>query len=287
MSKYVEAMGGKGFALYPLRRNLVPGFIRFDAEALAKALQSLKNERENRSRRKQGSDDFTFANTVDYRGAKISQRWRIEDGFMTDGVSVRLKQLQGSHEAVTRQRFQKAETNARKQEGRKRKREEQQTGVKQNGKDRSSRPKKKDKEKPPPLQQLPRRGIWAIDEIKHLSRSADLQIVGLDPGKVELVVATDLKDAKAKAVRYTLQQRRRDMRTRQYADMEARTRPETLKESFKALSRCNSHSADLRTFRKYVAERQQWLSEGLLHYSETEHRHRRGSRTSRTNSFEF
>jgi len=275
MSKYVETMGCKGFALFPLRRKLVPGFIRFDAVALQKALQSLKNERENRRSRKRGSEGFTFANTLDYRGAKISQRWRIEDGFMTDGVSVRLKQLQGSREAVTRQRLEKAEANVRKQEARKRKRDEKEAGVAHKDRECSSRSKKKEKETPAPLQQLPRRGIWAIDQIKHLSRSTEVQIIGIDPGKVELVVATDLKDTKAKAVRYTLQQRRRDMRTRQYADMEARSRPGSLKESFQALSQCNSHTADLRTFRKYVAERQNWLSEGLLHYSAGKYRHRR------------
>lgn len=282
MSSFLEVDGRKAFALYPLRRSLVPRFVRFDAAALTKALQAMKNEREGRRSRSRASEDFTFANTLDYRAAGIAQRWRIEDGFCTDGVSARVQQLQGTRASVTRQRSEKADLERKKQEGRKRKREEKASGVSAAPKNAANKSKKKTNEPSPPLRHLPTRGMWAIDEIKHLTRLEDshegkqnIHVIGIDPGKRELIVATDSDSSTSRPVRYTLRQRQRDMRSRQYADESMRSIPPSVIESFRRLSNCNSRSSSLRTFNRYVATRQKFLSESLDAYSHVAHRRRR------------
>lgn len=289
MSKFMEQSGGKAFALYPLRRSLVPRFVRFDSVGFQKALQAMKNEREGRRTRSRNSDDITFANTLDYRAAGVAQRWRLEDGFCTDGVSARLQQLQGSKASLVQRRAEKDDAQRRKQEGRKRKREEEQaSGVKTKSKTsaKSTKPPKKDpnktKDTPPPLAHLPTRGMWAIDEIKHLTRVEDadghrrnIHVVGIDPGKRELIVATDSDDPSSRPVRYTLRQRQKDMRSRQYADESRRSVPLDVRQSLQALSHCNSRSSSLRSFHMYAKARQKCLSDCLDAFADLSHRRRR------------
>ena len=38
------------------------------------------------------------------------------------------------------------------------------------------------------LTSIPQRGLWAIDQLKHVSRLEQLHVVGVDPGKRELIV---------------------------------------------------------------------------------------------------
>tara|TARA_B110001450_G_scaffold126791_2_gene119339 strand:- start:306 stop:1622 length:1317 start_codon:yes stop_codon:yes gene_type:complete len=78
-------------ALFPVRRQMVPRHVRFDSCSFPKALQAMKNERLNQKKRKRSEDEITFANTLDLREAKVSQRWRVKDGFTTDGVCARLQ----------------------------------------------------------------------------------------------------------------------------------------------------------------------------------------------------
>ena len=40
---------------------------------------------------------------------------------------------------------------------------------------------------------FPKRGIWAIDELKKVTRSGNVHVIGIDPGKRELICATDMK----------------------------------------------------------------------------------------------
>ena len=46
------------------------------------------------------------------------------------------------------------------------------------------------------LQSLPTRDKWSIDELKRVSRLEDLHIVGVDPGKRELVNCVDMDNPK-------------------------------------------------------------------------------------------
>ena len=123
---------------------------------------------------------------------------------------------------------------------------------------------------------LPQRGIWAIDELKRVSRLEELHVVGIDPGKKELVVAVD-QDAggRGRSVRYTQRERQKDMRSRQYADEMSRSKPDSVRCTEEDLANTNSYSANVETFCLYVWQRQEGLTERLAFYAELGHRRRR------------
>ena len=101
-------------------------------------------------------------------------------------------------------------------------------------------------------------------------------VVGIDPGKRELVVAVDHDDPKATpVVRYTQQQRQRDLRSRQYAGAHRRSLPADVALAESELSEFNSRASDLEGFRSYVAKRREGMDTVLNHYSGIEHRRRR------------
>ena len=64
---------------------------------------------------------------------------------------------------------------------------------------------------------------------KHAARLDKMHVVGVDPGKRELVNCVDMDDAKGcSPVRYTLEKRKRDLRNRQNADEAQREKPKEL-----------------------------------------------------------
>ena len=126
------------------------------------------------------------------------------------------------------------------------------------------------------LTSLPHRGIWAIDELKRVSRLEELHVVGIDPGKKELVVAVDQDDGgRLRPVRYTQRERQKDMRSRQYADEGSRSKPISVRFLEEDLANTNSYSASIEIFHRYVCQRQEGLKERLAFYAEMEHRKRR------------
>ena len=217
-------------------------------------------------------EDFTFRNTLDYRAAKVAQQWRIDEGFCTDGISARLQQFLGNRDVVmqSRQKKQdKADMMAKaREESRKRKRDD----LPKPEKEATKKPQKSPRSK---LAEMPVRGMWAIDELKRVSRLNELHVIGIDPGKRELVVCTDSDDSESKAMRYTSSQRRNDMRTRQYAVESQREKPEDVIRGEREDAKCNSRSENLSTFVQYAASRQGHLTESLTYYSELHHRQRR------------
>ena len=129
------------------------------------------------------------------------------------------------------------------------------------------------------LTSLPSRGIHAIDELKSVSRLEELHVVGIDPGIREIVVAVDQDDPKGGSpVRYTQQQRLRDMRSRQYTDEGRRTKPCEVAAAEQSLADHNSRSADLCTFCAYCRKRHAIMEECLAFYAEKEHRQVGGGR---------
>ena len=113
-----EAAGRSAFALFPLRRALVPRHIRFDQKALRELLklgmsehikQAIKRRKteagrvdldaptESTKRERRSKEDMAgekaelFAQVVDLRAAKLSQRDRFDWAFTTDGVCARLQ----------------------------------------------------------------------------------------------------------------------------------------------------------------------------------------------------
>lgn len=122
---------------------------------------------------------------------------------------------------------------------------------------------------------FPLRGMWAIDELKRLSRLEELHIVGIDPGLRELVVAVDQDDTRSKTVRYTQVERQKDIRSRQYRDEMERSKPIYVRMSEEAMANSNSKSASLDSFRKHIYERQDCFQERLDFYAQVCHRQRR------------
>ena len=109
------------------------------------------------------------------------------------------------------------------------------------------------------LDSLPKRGIWAIDELKRVSRLEEMHVVGVDPGKRELVVCADMDAPRSPTVRYTQKQRLREMRSRQYADEVQREKPWDVKDAEEELCGFNSRSTNLSTFCAYCKKRREGM----------------------------
>lgn len=133
-----------------------------------------------------------------------------------------------------------------------------------------------------PEDPIPTRGLYAIDQLKHLTRLQSAQIIGADPGKRELLVCVDA-DAPTGArrqpsVRYTAAQRRHEMRSARHASEMARTTPHALKASMNAMTDTNSRSSSLQELTRYFRRRREWLYDGLEHFETSRYRRRRWQR---------
>ena len=220
LSRDLEARGSKPFALYPMRRSFIPGHIRIDEKALRDVLKKGKSKRqkeadaEQRARKKMktatgeascsssssSSDPIKkaedraelFGSVFDLRAARVHRPHHFAFSFTTDGVSARLKCQKPSSNNSNNSNKSKSRKSA------------------------SVRPT-------PTPTRMPTRGIYAIDQIKHLSRLDELQVVGVDPGVRELLVAVHEDEAaqssltkggegkRRVAERYTLEQRKNEM----------------------------------------------------------------------------
>ena len=140
-----------------------------------------------------------------------------------------------------------------------------------------------EKEASSTLHSLPRRGLYVIDEIKHLARQQSYQVVGADPGKRELLVCTDVdgppdKHGKACSVRYTSGQRSYDMCSKQYSSMMQKETPTELLQCMRAQSEYNSRSSYLETLSAYFECRRHVLQPLLHHFSQEKYRKRQWKR---------
>ena len=174
-----EENGKKAFSIYPLRRRFVPCHIEFDAKALADLFSGV-----SRIEKRKRSDEFTPEQDVeDFRQKKAEIFSKVLD-LRAANVQQRWKfDFSFTTDGVCARLHMK----------------------------------KKKKKSTGELHRLPYRGIWTIDELKRVSRLEDMHVVGIDPGKRELVVGVDMDDPKAsKVVRYTQKERLKDTRSRQY-----------------------------------------------------------------------
>ena len=271
MSTDRHAAGRKAIALFPLRRSHVPGHVRFDKKVLddvlalgcayaahkAKAATAAcaTAEKSGRAPKRKRNDPSlleekaeVFGRVLDLRAADVHRRHHFAFAFTTDGVSLHLnmEKPRGRSAAATKKR---------------------------------KRSTSNDRSSVPSLSAMPSRGIHAIDELKRVSRLEDVHVVGIDPGKRELIVAVDRDDPKTKpTVRYTLDERRRDMRTRQYAAELAHSRPYPVTAAEEDLSLFNSKAPSLAEFARFGAKRRALLREvpeirGF--YADVSHRARR------------
>jgi len=276
MSTEREASGGRAFALYPIRRTNVPRHARFDQIALRDLLgvgksDFIKEKRkaELKKRKREAEDavaDDGYASTEEHQQPGTSTapppkpgRTRRTKAEMADENAELFGGIVDLHAAGVhrRQRFDFAFTT---------------DGV-------CARVQMRSKEvatPSAPLSAMPKRGIWAIDQLKHAARVEEMHVVGVDPGKRELVNCVDMDDAKGcSPVRYTLKQRQRDLRSRQYTDEAQRGKPQEVKDAEATLAGFNSRTADLSAFCAYCGKRHEMLDECLAFYGHLNHRRRR------------
>ena len=236
MSSAQHAVGRKAFALFPLRRSHVPGHMRFDKKVLDDMLGLGAAKAKAKEKKKTGPDLDSSAN------GRAPKRKRDDPSLLEEKAEVFDQVLDLRRAGVHRRaHFAFAFTTDgvslhlnMKKPGR-------------NG-------------KAPKLATMPSRGIHSIDELKRVSRLQDMHVVGIDPGKRELVVAVDRDDPKSKpVVRYTLAQRRRDMRTRQYEDEVRRSKPLSVACAEEDMSVFNSKAPSLAEFAKYASMRREFL----------------------------
>ena len=178
LSRDLEARGSKPFALYPMRRSFIPGHIRIDEVALRDVLKKGKSKRQKEadaeqylqkkkmktetgeassscsSKQRTKADPIKkaedraelFGSVFDLRAARVHRPHHFAFSFTTDGVSARLK-------------CEKPSSN--------------------NSNDNKSKSRKSASVRPAPTPtRMPTRGIYAIDQLKHLSRLDQLQVVG-------------------------------------------------------------------------------------------------------------
>lgn len=265
------------FALFPLRRSLVPRHIRVDMRVLDDLLKLNMRVKQMKARhaatgrdpasgsaKKRVKGDATlvaekqevFGTVLHLRAAKIRRRHHFDFGFTTDGVSAHLLMRNPKKVSATK------------------------------GK------RKRDEEEVLPTS-IPTRGRWSIDALKHASRNPDteLHVIGIDPGKIELIHAVDA-DADAKttpSVRYTLAERRRDLRTRQYEAEMRHAKPWVAAAAEQELSLHNSKAPSLDRFAAYVQRRHELLAEvpeWRNFYEDIEHRRHRHKKFLKTQASE-
>lgn len=254
------------FSLFPLRRTLVPRHIRIDQKVLDDLLGLKMKGKQVKARhvatervpgsgraKKRAKDDPSlvaekqelFGAVFDLRAAKVRRRHHFAFNFTTDGFSSHLLMHNPAKAAPKGKR-------------------------------------KRDEEVEVLPTSIPTRGRWSIDALKHASRNpdAELHVIGIDPGKIELIHAVDA-DADAKttpSVRYTRKERYRDMRTRQYEAEMRYVKPWVASAAEQELSLHNSKAPSLEGFAAYVRRRHGLLAEvpeWEAFYAELDHRRRR------------
>ena len=188
MSKEKEEAGGRAFALYPLRRTYVPRHVRFDQKALRDLLslgpsdhiKQLAKERTQAKKRqkKDGGDSSADLNLPPLRPDGVGYESGPDPTVVTATPAARKKkrtkdEMVDENQALfggfldlraagvaRRQRFDFAFTT---------------DGV-------CARVQMRTKEATPTnkeLTSMPKRGMWAIDQLKHVSRLEQLHVVGV------------------------------------------------------------------------------------------------------------
>jgi len=119
-----------------------------------------------------------------------------------------------------------------------------------------------------------------------VARSEDLHVVGVDPGKVELIVGVDRNEPRRCAVRYTRKQRAFDLQTRRTLDEARRHRPLDVQRHEEELSGFSSYAASVEGFRAFCAQKHLRLEAAFDYYSELRLRARRWKTSIRSQASE-
>lgn len=239
MSVAQHSAGRKAFALFPLRRTHVPRHVRFDKKVLDDLLRLGEARAVAKAKQAQGPDLNAPPS------GRAPKRKRDDPSLLAEKAAVFDRVLDLKRAGVHR-RHHFAFTFTT-------------DGVSLH----------LGMEKPPvatapsPRMSLPKRGVHSIDALKAAMRSADdLHVIGIDPGMRELIVAVDSDDPKhAPVVRYTLAQRRRDLRTRKVADLVRCTKPAAVGDAEGQLSEFHSKAPSLEEYARFSARRRALLRE--------------------------
>ena len=238
-----HAAGRSVGALFPLRRSHVPRHMRFDQRVLDTLLGLRALGAVARAKKAASPDPSASAS------GRAPKRKRDDTGLRAEKATVFGRVLDLRRAGVHRRRhFAFAFTT-----------DGVSLHLQMERSDRAAKGGKAAVPAPPLLT----RGIHSIDALKAAARSAEgLHVVGIDPGKIELLVAVDTDDPmRAAVVRYTLAQRRRDMRTRQYAHEGARGKPAAVALAEEQLSTLSSKAPKLAEYAAFSAKRRQLLRE--------------------------
>ena len=255
MSVARAAAGRSSFSLFPLRRSRVPAHMRFEQKVLDEVLGL--GAAWERAKAKKAKADSGEAKATSGRAPKRKR----DDPSLVEEKAALFGQIVDLRAAGVHRRSHFAFSFTT-------------DGVSMH----------LNMEKPPRdsaarLAAMPSRGIHSIDALKQFARSENVHTVGIDPGKRELLVAVDRDDPEGGAVvRYTLDQRRRDMRTRQYMDEGRREKPIAVENAEQALSLLNSKAPLLSDFAAFAARRRALMRETpewSQFYAREEHRERR------------
>ena len=135
------------------------------------------------------------------------------------------------------------------------------------------------------------RGLYSIDALKHQSKLdlADMQILGVDPGKSNLLAIVDIDSKKQgrrnklKRLQYTRQQRAFETNERKFAVLQKAEKPDTVVSAEKELSNNNSRSSHLhddsqstqhKGLLSYFSTRRKWFETEFTFYSQRIYRER-------------
>ena len=239
MSLAQHAAGRKAFALFPLRRAHVPRHVRFDKKVLDSLLGLGEEYAVGKAKKAAGPD-------LNAPAGRAPKRKRDDPSLLQEKAIVFDRVLDLKRAGVHRRRhFAFAFTT----DGVSLHLNMEQPPI-------AAAP-------PPPPPRLPRRGVHSIDALKAAARAADdLHVIGIDPGKRELVVCVDADNPKkAPVVRYTLAQRCHDLRTRQYADEAKRGKPAAVTDAEEELSAFHSKAPSLDEYARFSAKRRALLRE--------------------------
>ena len=273
MSQESEAAGGKSYALYPLRRSHVPKHVRFDEKAFrdlfklrGEYVAHMRKMRKLESERKEENcTGETEVEAIEPTNGKKRKK-RSKDETKNEKLEF-FNRFVDLRQVKQREFFDNQFTT---------------DGVTV----RVQMLRKMKKQKNTELRSMPSRGIWAIDELKRITRLESIHTVGVDPGKRELIVAVDMDNPKTTPVRYTQAQRKRDQCKAQYNKEELESKSQAVDDAEASLVGFNSKSADLKGFCDYCAARHAVLRVLSDHYSGIDHRQRRWKKYIKTQQSE-
>ena len=242
---------GKAYSIYPLRTTMTPRFCHVDIEVLCQSTAAIRVQRGGRVKRAAPGSDAAAAN-------KASLFLEKKDTFSQVLRPGWEKSI--SHSDRFAFSFDTDGVSARLLF---------------------------EKEVPPPPpsngRRLPSRGKHYIDDLKGVSFGDDVHVIGVDPGKVELMVASNDR-ARGPAdprplypsVRYTNAQRRFDMKTVvAQKKLQVLRNEHSIADLESDLARHNQRVPTLEAFNEYLREHFRTLRNRLDFYSSLSLRRRR------------